>query len=297
MPDCRPLVSIGLPVFNGEQYLREALDSLTAQDYEDFELIISDNASTDQTEVICREYAARDCRIRYHRNETNLGPAKNFNRVFELSNGKYFMWAAHDDLWEAGYLRNCIAALENDVSKVLCCTSLRFIDEAGRTIELEYDRYDNPDLSSSNVRKRVRTLVSRSGWYAIYGLIRADALRRTELSRETYGADVLLLMQLCLLGPFAKVPQILFWYRQFEGRTEEDRAKTVHAEIRPDYKALVLGLIRIVLSSNLGSATKLLVTWDILSVVHSSESPLRHHVGPSRLRSIISLLKTGGRWA
>ncbi len=293
----QPLVSIGLPVFNGGKYLREALDTLTAQNYENFELIISDNASTDGTEAICREYAAKDGRIRYHQQETNAGPAWNFSRVFELSNGKYFMWAAHDDLWEPDYLANCVAALENDVSKVLCCTSLRFINDAGQIMELEYDHYDNPDLSSSNVRERVRTLVSRWGWYAIYGLIRADALRKTALARRAYGADVLLLMELCLLGPFAKVPQVLFWYRQLEGRTEEDRAKLVHPDIRPDYNELVRGLIRIVLSSNLGPITKLLVIWDILLVVHSRESVWRGRLGTSRVRSLISSLKPGGRWA
>jgi glycosyltransferase involved in cell wall biosynthesis len=89
-----PRVSIGLPVFNGEKYLAEALDSILSQTYRDFKLIISDNASTDRTEQICREYAAKDRRIRYYRNEKNIGAPKNFNRVFELSSGKYFRWDA-----------------------------------------------------------------------------------------------------------------------------------------------------------------------------------------------------------
>jgi glycosyltransferase involved in cell wall biosynthesis len=89
----KPRLSIGMPVFNGEKYLKEALDSILAQTYSDFELLISDNASTDRTEQICREYAAKDRRIRYYRNEKNIGAPKNFNRVFELSSGKYFRWA------------------------------------------------------------------------------------------------------------------------------------------------------------------------------------------------------------
>jgi len=288
----QPLISIGLPVYNGERFLQQALDSLLAQNYDNFELLISDNASTDRTREICRAYELKDRRITYHRNVDNLGAVKNFNKAFALSSGKYFMWAAYDDLWEPAYLDNCVAALENDSSKVLCCTSLRFIDEAGHIIELEYETYDNPDLSSPKVRERVRTLVSLSGWYAIYGLIRTDALRKTALFRDAYGADVLLLMELCLLGPFAKVPQTLFWYRQFAGKTEEDRAKTVHPETqcRPDYNVLLRGLIHAVRSSGLRADIKMLSIWDILSVVGSSES-WRYRTGSSRIKALISSLR------
>lgn len=296
MRHSKPTVSIGLPVYNGEAFIRGALDSLLAQDYEDFELIISDNASTDGTPEICRAYAARDRRVSYHRNAENLGPIKNFNRVLELSGGKYFMWAAHDDLWEPGYLRNCVAALESDPSLLLCCSSLRFIDEEGRTIEVDYDKYDNPDLSSTDVRERVRTLLSRWGWYIIYGLIRADALRKVVIGRSAHGGDVLLTTELCLMGPFGKVPEVLFRYRQFAGRTEEDRVKSVDPAAKPDYAGFVRGLIHVVLSSDLGPATKSLLVWDILSVVLSSDPAWRFRFGPSRLRSALSLLKPGGRW-
>src|SRR5438132_13873019 len=94
----RSQVSIGMPVYNGERYLSGALDSLLSQTLADFDLIISDNASTDATESICRSYAAHDSRIRYFRNENNLGAAANFNRAFELCGGEFFRWAAHDDL-------------------------------------------------------------------------------------------------------------------------------------------------------------------------------------------------------
>ena len=106
-----PRVSIGIPVYNGGRFIKEAIDSILAQTFEDFELILSDNASTDETEEICKEYATLDRRIRYYRNEENLGAAKNYNRVFELSNGEYFKWASHDDLCAPEYLERCIAAL------------------------------------------------------------------------------------------------------------------------------------------------------------------------------------------
>lgn len=294
MGHSEPLVSIGLPVYNGGEFISQALDSLLAQEYENFELIISDNGSDDGTSEVCQSYAAGDRRIRYQRSDENRGALWNFCKVFELSGGKYYMWAAHDDLWSPGYLKNCVAALEGDASLILCCSSVRLIDEAGHTIQVDYDKYDNPDLSSPDVRERVRTLLSRWGWYAFYGLIRADVLRRRWKGREVYGADVLLLMDLCLLGPFAKVPQVLFWYRQFEGKTEEDRAKAVNQDTKPDCTRLVRNLISIVLSSGLRPATKALVIWDILSVVYSSDPAWRLRIGPSRLKSAASLLKPGG---
>ena len=92
-----PRVSIGLPVYNGDNYLAETLDSILAQTFTDFELIISDNGSTDRTEAICRRYAAQDHRVRYVRNPSNLGAARNYKRAFELARGEYFKWNGHDD--------------------------------------------------------------------------------------------------------------------------------------------------------------------------------------------------------
>src|SRR5659263_26369 len=114
-----PIVSIGMPVYNGEKTIREALDTLLAQDFKDFELIISDNASTDDTSNICKMYAARDRRVRYERNLINIGPTANFNRLIHLARGKYFMWAADDDLWEPSYVSCMVEALENNPDAVL----------------------------------------------------------------------------------------------------------------------------------------------------------------------------------
>src|SRR6185295_20414870 len=100
-----PRVSIGLPVFNGEQLLRQAVDSLLAQTFSDFELVISDNGSTDGTEAICREYAARDSRIRYLREPENRGGSWNFSRLPPLARGEYFRWSCHDDICEPTHLR------------------------------------------------------------------------------------------------------------------------------------------------------------------------------------------------
>ena len=114
-----PRVTIGLPVYNGQNYLVETLESLLAQTYTDFELVISDNASTDRTEAICRQYAAGDARIRYYRNDENIGASANYNRAFELGRGEYFKWAAHDDLLAPTYLERCVEVLDANPDVVL----------------------------------------------------------------------------------------------------------------------------------------------------------------------------------
>jgi glycosyltransferase involved in cell wall biosynthesis len=108
-----PVISIGLPVYNGEKYIRDALDSLLGQTFTDFELIISDNASTDDTQVICEEYALRYSQIRYVRQSENKGPMANFKYVLDQARGKFFMWAAYDDLWAKNFLLDAMALLED----------------------------------------------------------------------------------------------------------------------------------------------------------------------------------------
>jgi glycosyltransferase involved in cell wall biosynthesis len=134
-----PLVSIGLPVYNGAKYLKLALDSLLAQSYTNFEVIISDNASTDGTQQICKEYAAKDNRIHYYRNEKNTEAPVNFNRVFNLSSGKYFKWAADDDTQAPDYLRKCVQTLEGDDSVALCHSKTIRIKENGEVAGIYND--------------------------------------------------------------------------------------------------------------------------------------------------------------
>jgi glycosyltransferase involved in cell wall biosynthesis len=93
-----PRLSIGLPVYDGENYLAESLDALLGQSYEDFELIISDNASTDGTADIRRRYQKQDLRIRHIRQPRNFGLAPNHNFVFEQARGELFKRAPHNDL-------------------------------------------------------------------------------------------------------------------------------------------------------------------------------------------------------
>lgn len=205
----KPLVSIGLPVYNGENFIREAIDSILAQTFKDFELIISDNTSTDKTEEICREYAAKDRRISYYRNEQNLGPAWNYNRVFELSSGKYFKWAAHDDVCAPEFLERCVEVLEQDASIVLCHPKTKVIDPYGKVIK----NYSKERANSLKPEERFRDNVFMPECYEIFGLIRSSALRKTSLIGSYAHGDGILLAKLGFMGRFYEFPEYLFLSR------------------------------------------------------------------------------------
>jgi glycosyltransferase involved in cell wall biosynthesis len=206
-----PRVSIGMPIFNGEDYAAEAFDSLLQQTFSDFELIVSDNASTDRTEEICRAYAARDQRIRYFRSETNLGAAKNYNRVFSLSSGEYFKWAAHDDLCAPAVLERCVEVLDREEAVVLCYARSLLIDEQG---EIMGSYADGLDLRSPDPLKRYGKFLKRQGLYhPIFGVIRSSALRETALIGNYHSSDRVLLAELILHGEFCELPDELFFRR------------------------------------------------------------------------------------
>ena len=209
----KPQLSIGLPVFNGEKYLKEALDSILAQTYSDFELVISDNASTDHTQQICREYAAKDSRIRYYRNEKNLGVSKNYNRVFELSSGKYFKWTNYDDVYAPEYLQKCVSVLEKDQSVVLCHSRTNRINEYGDVVG-NYDHRTMFRTGSWKPHERFADLISiRNPVWAILGVGRADSFIKTPLLGSYIGADRNLIAEIGLIGRIIEIPDHLFFRR------------------------------------------------------------------------------------
>lgn len=217
----KPYVSVGLPVFNGEDYLEEALDSILAQTYSDFELIISDNASTDRTEEICRAYTVRDKRIRYFRNETNLGAAKNFNRVFELSSGEYFKWASYDDVLGPEFLSRCITVLDQDSSIVLCHAKTGRINEHSALVGV-YEEYQYLRLGSRKPHERFFDLIRLNhSCNIVFGVTRASALRMTSLIGPYPASDRVLLAQLGLIGRLHEIPDILFYRRDHPQTTWE----------------------------------------------------------------------------
>lgn len=207
-----PRVSIAVPVYNGERYLAQALDALLAQTYTDFEIVISDNASTDGTEAICRAYAARDSRIRYERQALNRGAAWNFNHAFALARGELFRWHAHDDLVEPEFTARCVAALDRDPRAVLAYARTRVIGADGETL-YTYDapfRTDSPDPS---VRLHAMICVGHP-CFQVFGLIRRAALLHTDLIGPYVPSDKILLAQLCLRGTFYEEPAHLFVSRR-----------------------------------------------------------------------------------
>lgn len=207
-----PLVSVAIPVYNCERYIAESIESLLNQTYGDFELVISDNASTDNTESICRRYAALDKRVRYVRRSENIGGPANFRHVFSLCGGKYHKWSTADDHWHREFLREAVAVLDAQPDVVLCYPKTQLIDADGKRIE-DYD--DNLELASDSPRQRFRDLYSRIGLCnAHLGLLRRDAMLKTRLIAGYQASDVEFLAEMALIGKFHVLPNVRF-YRRF----------------------------------------------------------------------------------
>lgn len=213
MFNSKPVLSIGLPVFNGENFLRKALDSILLQTNRDFELIICDNASTDRTPQICREYSKFDKRTKYYRNKRNIGGPRNYNLAFKLSSGKYFKWAAHDDLLTPTYLQKCLDVLDADPSIVLCHSRVGRIDKNDALVG-NYDSRTLEKISSWKPHERFSDMISRRNTcWAIHGVIRAESLAKTHLHGDYIDGDRNLLAELALLGRIYEIPDHLMLRR------------------------------------------------------------------------------------
>jgi glycosyltransferase involved in cell wall biosynthesis len=212
-----PRLSIGIPVYNGERFVEQGIRSILNQTFTEFELILSDNASTDRTAEICQDFAAQDRRIRYFRSDRNKGGGWNHNRVLELARGGYFKWQSHDDLCAPTMVEKCVEALDQDGGAVLAHPAATVIDEAGNfienyTIEL---RTDSPDVAT-----RFYDLVMiYHQCYQIYGVIRRSALEKTGAMGNFVNGDGVLLANLALYGHFRKIPEPLFFSRRHGGQS------------------------------------------------------------------------------
>ena len=233
-----PRVSIGLAAYNGERFIRQALDSLLAQNFPDFELIISDDASTDGTEAICREYAQRDSRIRYIRQESNIGAAANFDFVLSQARSRYFMWASDDDVWKPDFISTLLPLLEANPTAVLATGAVDVIDVEGRRVRgmlRDWPRL----LSAGRLRAVLAVLSETTGADTpsfLYGLICAEALRRTGAYNvaadrwDVYGgADLNILFSLLMLGPIVMEVRTLFHKRYGPGRSDYPQLEGMRA--------------------------------------------------------------------
>ena len=212
-----PLLSVGLFVYNGARFLEETLASILNQTFTDFELIISDNASTDRTGEISEAYARRDDRIRYYRSEKNMGAGWNVRHVYELATGKYFKQAAADDVLEPDFLLRCVEILESDPDCVVAYTRTKEVDENGTFIK----NYVEPmKIDSDDPVTQFRAILEGGGMhYQIFGVMRMSALRKIPPQGSYINADGVLLARMSLLGRFHEIPEYLFISRRHAGQS------------------------------------------------------------------------------
>jgi glycosyltransferase involved in cell wall biosynthesis len=219
-----PRLTLGLPVYNGEEYLAESVDALLAQTFTDFELIISDNASTDRTGEICRRYAAQDPRVRYVRQAVNRGSTFNHNFVIEQARGELFKWVAHDDLYDPQLLQRCVDALDARPEVPLAHAWTAFIDDHG-TVTHKTDYPLTTDVADP--AERFRSLLNTHGGDDIYGIVRMSVLRQVKPFGSYHWADRPYVAELALHGPFHNVPEFLYFRRDHPSRTTRVGARNI----------------------------------------------------------------------
>lgn len=222
-----PLVTIGLPVYNGANFLDEAITAIRSQSFRDFELIIGDNASGDDTLTISNRHAAEDTRIVVLKSDSNRGAAWNFNRLVDQARGRYFKWAAHDDVIDETYLERCIAALEHSELFVLAFPSAADIDERGEVIgpvlSVNYAEHNDP-------ARRIAEFCSfETPCVEVFGLVRIDVLRQTSMIGGFTSSDRVLLLELAIRGQFAHVEEVLMYRRQHPTRSIANDGRTRNA--------------------------------------------------------------------
>jgi len=213
-----PLLSVGLPVRNGLPYLEETLVSILNGEFQDYELIVCDNASTDDTAALVEEFAARDPRVRFVRNETNIGAARNYNLTFHLARGRYFRWMASDDLHSHGAIARCVEALERDPGAVLAFPETRVIDGGG-TVTHDYD--DGDGWSAESPLDRFICSLDHFGLSTrMFGVIRTEVLRHATLQGDYPASDLVMQSDLAIRGRFIRVRGEFFYRRVHHGCTQ-----------------------------------------------------------------------------
>ena len=276
-------VTVGLPVYNGEKYLAEAIESMLCQTYEDFVLLVLDEASGDATEDIGRTYERQHDRVRYYRNERNLGLAPNFNKAFRLSSSPYFKWAAYDDLCGPEFLERCVDVLDSDPSVVLAHTEMQPIDERGAFLPFDQEhqafvdrggnfRYPDlnrrVDLRSLDVVTLFKAILHKGPGHELYGLIRTSALQKTSLLRS-HGR--LLLNELGFMGRIHHVPEPLFFPRfHSENVHRETRRERLHMQtgrtpkiVLPPWREFI-DYLSVITAADITSLQKLRCAWALM---------------------------------
>lgn len=258
-----PAISIGLPVYNGARFLPQTLDSLLGQSFSDIELIISDNASADNTQRICTEYAMRDSRVRYVRQDVNIGAMRNWNFVAKQARGKYFKWSSASDYCSPDMLTQCFAKMEADPRVILCYGRTCLVEEDTRKLT-EY-AYDIELMEGSPYERFSKLRLTLKLNNAYCGLVRTDALLSTRLNRLYPGGDMVLMAELALMGRFLLLPEILL-YRRVGQETSSNRLSPAEeivwldplrtSGIKSPLLLLHLGFIRVALRAPISFSEK-----------------------------------------
>jgi glycosyltransferase involved in cell wall biosynthesis len=267
-------VTVALPVYNGEDYLEEALAGLLAQTYTDFELVISDNASTDRTAEICQAYAARDPRIRYVRQPTNLGAVPNHNLLLALARGRYFKWVGADDIYLPRLLERSVEAIQAHPEAVLVNVWDGVVDGAGNRNAVTYPL----DTANPSAHARFRSVLRANGGNDFYGLFRTADLRRIRPLGSFLHSDRAYMGELAMNGPFHQVPEVLFYRREHPYRTSHaGLARDVVAKLDPSragsghrrslvlYGEYVQGLFSAVMHAQVSWPERARCLWELLA--------------------------------
>lgn len=272
-----PALCIGFPVYNGQTFLAQALESLLIQSFGDFEIVVSDNCSTDGTPDICRQYERLDRRVRFVRNTVNIGAGPNFNRVFRYCRSPCFKWMAHDDMLAPDALRRLMQVMGEDVGAVLAHSRLKLVDETGASIPVRpdgrlLDRHGRPfhRLEPAHLAEgpsapgRFAEALRKMNWCtAVFGIMRAEALRRTHLHGSYYEADRVLLAEMALLGRFVQLDEALIIKRCHSGvsvlKPYKEQALMIDPAVWPGPRGLRLrlGYARALTVGNLRPAERL----------------------------------------
>lgn len=225
-----PLVTIGMPIYNEERFLEHALESLRQQDYENIQILISDNASTDSTGDIAARVASADDRIQYLRVEENTGAVDNFQRVLDMAEGKYFMWAAGHDEWSKDLISASVATLESNEDASIAFATSYWMDESGERDDRDTDY---PDTRGKSLFSRFFT-VFWGNMHPILGVIRLENLRRTRSVQSFAGTDLVLLSELILLGDFVHAPNA--WWNRRDLRKKENYSERMKRYTDKEYR-------------------------------------------------------------
>ena len=258
MTNTEPVVSIGLPVYNGEDYIGQALDSLLAQSYGNLEVNICDNASTDLTGEICLGYCVKDKRIRYYRNQENIGIFPNWRRALDLASGEYFMWAAHDDCWSENYVKTLLERLLADPKAVLAAGKTVFIDGTGNIRrEMEPDQAPEPSGGPLGIASQLLLQHAHNWLHGLYRRAKLVKLSSTLFVENPWGSDILFLLEVCLRHAVAGSDQAVM-YKRYLG-TQRNAPKTPRESV--EWQCwFARALLRVILRSPLSVREKLAVT-------------------------------------